>query len=420
MNNWLETDSRTPHATAYDRAVAWCLAAVLFVIYLFAYTGTIQSSDGLAMFTTAESMVRRGEIDSNQLLWMGAQQGNIGPDGDLYSRKGLGMTLLALPLVWLAKLWPGIGLVQAALLLNPILTAWTGALIYLTGRRMTWSYPVAALTALAFGTATLALPYTQTFFSDPVCMWGLFAAAYGLLAHAQTGRKRYLFAAGIAWSIAYLARVVNLITLPIYTIGLLAAIRWAAEIRPAAPTVGQWARWLLHDAWRPLISFGVPVIIAGLLSLYWNGARYGSIWDSGYVETERFSAVWWFGISGLLAGPARGLFWYSPILLLGLWGGVLLWRRQRAVALFGLALIVSYVLLYGKWYMWHGGYSWGPRFLVPILPFMSLYTGAALVALAAMRNRPALIGAGLLAVVSVAVQKLGILVPFGLVQNWLD
>ena len=45
------------------------------------YTGIIQSSDGLAMFATAESIARRGEADMNQLLWMGNQQGNIGPDG---------------------------------------------------------------------------------------------------------------------------------------------------------------------------------------------------------------------------------------------------------------------------------------------------------------------------------------------------
>ena len=50
-------------------------------------------------------MARSGDLDTNQLLWMGSQQGNLGSDGDLYSRKGLGMTLLAVPLLWLAKAW---------------------------------------------------------------------------------------------------------------------------------------------------------------------------------------------------------------------------------------------------------------------------------------------------------------------------
>src|SRR5687768_12029325 len=122
-----------------DRTLALCIACLLFACYLLTYTAMIDSSDGLAMFATAESMVRRGEIDSNQLLWMGNQQGNTGPDGDLYSRKGLGMALLAYPLLWIGRVWPAIGLAQIAMLLNPMLTAWTGALLFRAGRRLRWS-----------------------------------------------------------------------------------------------------------------------------------------------------------------------------------------------------------------------------------------------------------------------------------------
>ena len=130
-----------------DRNIAFLLFGILLACYLITYTGIIDSSDGLSMFATSESMVRRGEIDSNQLLWMGNQQGNLGPDGDLYSRKGLGMTLLAWPLIWLAQRWPALGLVQAALLLNPLLTAYTGALVYRLGRRLDWPQDTALATA---------------------------------------------------------------------------------------------------------------------------------------------------------------------------------------------------------------------------------------------------------------------------------
>ena len=132
------------------------------------------------MFATTESFVRTGSFDSNQLLWMGNQQGNIGVGGDLYSRKGYGMVLLAMPLVWLAKQWGAVGLVHAALLLNPLVTAWMGALLFRTGRRLGWSRPTSIATALLFGLATMAWPYTQGYFSDPICGWGLLAAAYAL------------------------------------------------------------------------------------------------------------------------------------------------------------------------------------------------------------------------------------------------
>jgi len=417
-----------------DRSIAIFVVGFLLAAYLFTYTGVIQSSDGLAMFATTESIVRRGEVDSNQLLWMGLQQGSFGPDGELYSRKGLGMTLLALPLVWLAKQWSAVGLAQAALLLNPLLMAWTGALLYRCGRRLRWSRSVAIATALCFGLATLAWPYTQTFFSDPVCGWGLFTAFYGLLAFAQTGRKRYLLAAGIAWGLAYLTRVINLITLPVYLIGLLVVLNQQFQhgyAKFSEGILGSDRHNFLHlfqprmypSLWRPLASFLIPIVLAGLCSLWWNWLRYGSIWESGYVETERFDAAWLMGISGLIMGPARGLIWYSPVLILGLWGSRWFWRNQRWVLGAVLSLSAIYIAVYGKWYMWHGGFSWGPRFLVPLMPFLTLLTGPVwawwLDSKQGGWNMIGRIVVLLLLIASIGVQWLGILIPFGWVQNWL-
>ncbi len=405
--------------TTEDRNIAFLVFGLLLACYLFTYTGVIDSSDGLSMFATAESIVRRGEIDTNQLLWMGLQQGSFGPDGELYSRKGLGMTLLALPLIWLAKLWPAIGLAQAAMLLNPLLTAFTGALIYRFGRRLDWTRSTALATALFFGLATLAWPYAQTFFSDPVCGWALFAAFYGLLSYSQTGRKRYLLLSGLAWGIAYLARTINLVTLPVFVLGLLVVLRHRETLRrPIRPSTMADFLTLLANQWRPMISFLLPILLSGLVSLWWNWLRYGSVWDSGYVASETFSANWLVGISGLLIGPARGLIWYSPALLLGIFGGRWFWQQARWVLGMVLAISLIYLLVYGKWYMWHGGYSWGPRFLVPLMPFLALLTGPGWERLLRWSWGGRVL-AGLLILLSVAVQWLGMLIPYSLVQDWL-
>lgn len=405
-----------------DRSVAFVLFGLLLACYLFTFTGVIQSSDGLSMFATVESMVRRGAIDSNSLLWMGEQQGSFGPDGNLYSRKGLGTAILALPLVWIAKQWSALGLVQAALLLNPLLTAWTGALLYRTARRLGWRQTTAVAVALIFGLGTFAWPYAQTFFSDPVCAWALFGAFYAILCFEQTGRKRHLFWGGVAWGLAYLTRVINLVTLPIYA----GMVLWALHRRLQSVTPQAfdraYARRLL-DSWRPLLSFVLPVVAAGALSLWWNAARYGSPWTTGYVETERFlgPSAWPFGIFGLLVGPARGLFWYAPVLLLTIGGVRWCWQRARWLLVVQGALAATYIVLYGAWYMWHGGYSWGPRFLVPLLPFGALLCGPGWRALVGERRwgRAGQLLVGALIALSLLVQILGLLVPFSLVQDYL-
>lgn len=178
---------------------------------------------------------------------------------------------------------------------------------------------------------------------------------------------------------------------------------------------------LVRRQWRSVVAFGIPIVSFGLLSLWWNHLRYGSIWTSGYVESESFSAPWLFGIVGLLVGPARSYFWYSPILLISFFG--LGWFRRQVRWLFWMivTICVGYLLLYGKWYMWHGGYSWGPRFLTPILPFSALLVGPTWERVMTAQPAQSLrrVGLWLLVALSIAVQSLGLLVPFHLVQDWL-
>jgi hypothetical protein len=111
------------------------------------------------------------------------------------------------------------------------------------------------------------------------------------------------------------------------------------------------------------------------------------------------------GLAGVLASPARGLFVYSPVLVVSVVGLVLAWRSGPAILRplsVGAGLLV---LVVGKWAMWWGGACWGPRLLADALPILVLLMAPATPWLT--RSRALTAGFGVLVVLSVAAHALG-------------
>lgn len=416
------------------------LALFLFLlaVYLLTYTPHINSSDGLAMFATAENLVRRGALDIEQIRWLDLQQGTFGLDGLLYSRKGIGLSLGLLPLVWLGLNVPGIGPVGTSLLFNALVTALTAVLLSAYVQRLGYTYHVGLLVALAFGLATLAWPYAKSLFSDSFSGFLLLAAAYLLLRFRSTypyptheqrtinksspptlrlrsGQVFQSFGSAqdkpshppalqsssvaqahssilpilrlrsgqtfhssnlppllpalagllLAWNVA--TRYAEVLFIPIY--GLLLVWTLRQQRLATSPSDWSWPR----RVWLPLFAFVLPLALVGYGLIHFNLARYGDPLNTGYLANETFSADWRDGLIGQLFSPGRGLLLYCPILLLSLAGAIALTRRFQAEGLLALAVILGHLFLYGKWFMWHGGYAWGPRFLIPTLPFWALF-----------------------------------------------
>jgi hypothetical protein len=87
-----------------------------------------------------------------------------------------------------------------------------------------------------------------------------------------------------------------------------------------------------------------------------------------------------------------------------------LWRRDRTVAGFLIVLVLAYLALYGSLSNWMGGRSYGPRYLVPLLPALVLPL------VFWMPGRRARRAALAIAIVSVAVQLPGVLVDYSKIR----
>ena len=382
-----------------DRSLALGLFALLFSVYLLTFSGVYHSSDEMSMLAVTDSLARRGAWDIELLRWMGEQQGSFGPDGHLYSRKGIGTTLATLPQYWLAlqsRLLPN---VQMAMLTNSVVSALTGVLVYLLLRRLRYSQGVSLVAALAFGLGTMAWPYARYLFSESLAGLGLMLSFYFLIRFRDQQDLASALWAGAGLGIALLARLNNAIAAPFLGLLLLAYLHrqhgW------------NWRKWL-----GPVVLFGIPVLISLAITGWYNWLRFGNPLTTGYLPQERFATPFFEGLYGLTFSPGKGLFWYNPILFVTLVSWPALLRRHRAEGLLIAAIVLGNLAFYAPWYLWWAGHAWGPRFLVTILPFAALSLAPALEV--AFRRRGLALALGALAIVSVAVQILGVAVSFNL------
>ena len=128
----------------------------------------------------------------------------------------------------------------------------------------------------------------------------------------------------------------------------------------------RWLIWLL-----PL------VIVGGLIGLM-NWARYGSPLTFGFsaLQHTSFTTPLLLGLYGLLISPGKGLLLYNPIAWAGLIGLVSMGRRWRAEAVLFALIIVAEIGFFAVYEFWTGGWNWGPRYLLPIVPLLILAAGA--------------------------------------------
>ena len=124
------------------------------------------------------------------------------------------------------------------------------------------------------------------------------------------------------------------------------------------------------------IFSGFLIIAALLLLAYYNWARFSSITTFGYGN-ENFTSNWYDGLYGLLLSPGRSLFVYSPILTLAIPGALMLYKREKSLALISIVIVVAHIFMIALWHSWDGGWAWGSRLLTPILPILGFLTASA-------------------------------------------
>ncbi len=352
-----------------DRLITAALTLLLLAVYLSTTSLRFQSADELAVFVLARNLVARGGLDTDGMFWMYLYMGEgsvtaPGLGGHMYSLKDIAPSLLIAPLVWLAYRL-GISPVRTAFLLPPLVTALTGGLLYRLLRDQGYRRATALVGALTYGLASMAWPYAQTLFTQTTGALGLLIATWGVLKARQGGSWRTALAAGLGMGLAGASILPAWITAPLFVLALLPR------------SFRRWREALPHLA---AFVLAAGIVLAGQ-GLY-NAVRFGSPLDTGHVHVVtsamvRLGRLWLGGLGQLFSTP-RGVIWYAPFVLLVPFGAVQGWRTRRAMIALALGQTLLVWAIYSGWTIWWAGVSWGPRYLVAVMPALVLLTVPAL------------------------------------------
>jgi len=373
----------------------------LFLFFQFPYALTSSGNvfripDEFEVYFQSEHLVDAGDLSVPQTLEIqqpvvvngqvvGTQSvffGKYGKDGKPYAPYGPLVAVLAVPHHLLGRAIaavsgvprvPRAGGLAWVILVGGItlLTSATAAALAVAGfhrAALAVSTPPSAalVLSLLLGGATVLWPYSATLYSEAWQAAALVWAA-ALLLEARAGRghaRARVVGAALLLTVAGLTKVTALVFAPAFVVAVLFDHTLAERSRREVA-----------------LTLAIGIILAAAIHVRWNEYRFGGPFDFGYDWSETIPVLpprafalgdVPRGLAVLLVTPGKSLFVWAPVLIFAVAGARRLWQRDRALAI-GIATASGVGLVFFAAYQFpEGGYSHGPRNMVPILPLMLL------------------------------------------------
>ena len=361
-------------------STAWIVGLALFASYAFFYQagGWNQNSRFALDRAILEGHTLR--IDAYRL-----HTGDIAvSNGHYYSDKAPGASLLALAPVAVGRLlsravgvdpgsFPGIAWTSyvATVATSAVFTVIAALAVFWITLFWGFSRGAALFSATAYGVATPAWCYATLFMGHGVtagCLMLAFAAALALEVADEPQQN------GLAW-----------------TVGLAAGWAVVTEFPAAVPVL-----FITLLVWMNVRKYSRAAAVSTLLRVCLGGglaavvlmgyhfAAFGSPFHIGYASEQGFEELHtgffgittpeWWRVREILIGRYRGLLPLAPLMAvtpIGLWLLARVEGRGRAVFV-ATATAAFYLLLNASYFYWEGGWSYGPRQIMPALPFVAL------------------------------------------------
>jgi hypothetical protein len=360
--------------TERDKFLSLILLVLLVSIYVLTMSGHHYSVDGIAMYQQSKTLLFHHTFRFSPPFVWGAYRAEF-----VFWPEGLSLVYL-IPLALfsyvLAPHNPTFRIIPESpsmLLSDPsyvylsitncLITALTAVALFNIAIRFKFPRKVAIWMTLVFGLMSPAFAYQKQDFAQPLAalLITLTILLYLDIYDPDNKQKKYLT-----------------LTLASLCLGLLLLTRTEAQLIVVPLFVGFSLVKVWHSSWREKVFTGMALLIPLTLCVALRG-------EINYLKTGLFFGVQGYALTsfgdiraivaaflGLLVSPGRGLLIFFPLALFAPVGAYRMFEPQRLWCGMFVGLIVLHLAMFSIWPIWWGGLSWGPRFLVPILPLVTL------------------------------------------------
>ncbi len=406
--------------------------AFFYLVNILASGGHIDVWDGIQSFVTTESMALKhtAKVDPTvpsveslnyavnytvayyKFIAEGKSFDLNIPAEPAYTIRPLIISAVALPFYELALVLSVSPFVLVSMLTNSFIIALTSLVIFCFAIDLYRSAKIGFALALMFNVCSFVLPYVTTLWAQPLQALTLVASLFFIyksvyhnslfirnyvgasrMPKIETGarkergdysvdnpqdldqhhnhhriRNRWFYYAGLGGlllGLSVFAHATSLVIVPGFLVYAFVEMR--------------------KKNMRSFLFFVVVLLVVLFFVGVVNYVRFHSFTEFGYGYWSSLAVHnGWKGLVGLLVSPGAGLFLYFPVAILLPWAAKRMWdqNKKRLLYLFVFIIVVNWLdvgtLSFNEPNSWWGD-GWGSRYLVVLLPFITLMVGSLLV-----------------------------------------
>lgn len=381
-----------------DKKLIFLVFIFFFLINVISSGGHLDWWDGIEAFLVTESMVLKqtAKLDPavpsvknlgfnvNYTVYANTalQGGNTSNPSSVtlepvYTVRSLLLSAAAVPFYYAGNIFSVAPVVTVGLFVNSLFISLTAVVIFCICKEVQRSNKIAFAMSLIYCVCSFVWPYNATFWVQPLQGLLLVSSAYFILLTSHRNhsflcnyvlerkRRSILFAglAGLSLGLSVFAHPTSLILIPAFLIYSFFSVMRHQKV----------------DFILLLVILITVLFFAGLT----NYVRYHSFTEFGYGYFATLAAHnGWKGLIGLLVSPGAGLIFYFPLAILLPLGAKYMHKDNKSLLYLCLYIIVANWIYIGTLSFgfepasWSGGVAWGPRYLLPVLPFMLIILGS--------------------------------------------